>query len=339
MSPPLGVMLFSLGGLFWRRQLTLSGCLEQVASLGPGQGIELIGAQSISTYPDVTEEEVREFRSAVDRTGVVPVSYCAYLERARSSSTVLSPLESVDLLEAEITVARRLGFPMVRVNTAPPEVLPALARLADRTRMPVVVELATEPRADPAVAALVEELDRLACPGLGVIQDFSVFVQAIPAPFLAAAAQDGAPEAALGAITGAWSAGRSVGEAVEAVLALSSSPEERGIAIQTAHIAFALFRAGDPEGLRDVVGHLRHVQAKFFALDADDAEPCIPYPELVAILRDSGYAGRIHSEFSTRWTRSAASSASSSGSGTARRTTGTGALHSCAPGRAAGGAR
>jgi hypothetical protein len=39
------------------------------------------------------------------------------------------------------------------------------------------------------------------------------------------------------------------------------------------------------------------VQAKFFALDADDSEPCIPYPELIRTLRDGGYAGRIHSEF------------------------------------------
>ena len=296
-TPPLGVMLFSLGGLFWQRRLTLAGCLEQVASLGPDQGIELVGAQSFRSYPDVSDEEIRGFRAAVDRTGVVPVSYCAYLERARLASKVLSPLESVDLVEAEIGVARRLGFPAVRVNTATPEVLPALARLADRTGTPVLIELATEPRTDPAVAALVEELDRLASPQLGVIQDFSAFVQAVPAPFLAAAAAAGATEAALEAITGAWSAGRPVGEAVEAVLALPLSPDERGAAVQTAHIAFALFRAGDPAGLRDVLPHLRHVQAKFFALDADDAEPCIPTPELIAILRDSGYAGGIHSEF------------------------------------------
>ena len=296
-SPGLGVMLFSLGGLFWQRRLDLAGCVDAVASLGPDQGIELIGAQSLSSYPDVTDDDVHAFRDAVDRTGVVPVSYCAYLERARSANRSLSPLESVDLLEAEIDIARRLGFPMVRVNTATPEVLPALARLADRTGTPVVVELATEPRTDPAVAALVEELDRLACPDLGVIQDFSAFVQAIPAPYLADAAAGGVPSAALAAITAAWSAGLPVGDAVEEVLALDLSPEERGLSVQTAHIAYALFRAGDPAGLQDVLPHLRHVQAKFFSLDAEGTEPCIPYPELITALRDGGYTGRIHSEF------------------------------------------
>jgi len=296
-TPRLGVVLFSLGGLFWQRRLTLAGCLEQVAALGPDQGIELVGAQSLRSYPDVSDEEIRGFRAAVDRTGVVPVSYCAYLERARSSSRVLSPLESVELVEAEVEVARRLGFPAVRVNTATPEVLPALARLADRTGTTMLVELATEPRTDPAVAALLEELDRLACPDLGVIQDFSAFVQAIPAPYLADAEAGGTPRAALAVIARAWSAGRPVDEAVEEVLPLPLSPEEMGASIQTAHIAYALFRAGDPAGLRDVLPHLRHVQAKFFALDAQDAEPCIPYPELIAILRETGYAGRLDSEF------------------------------------------
>jgi hypothetical protein len=229
---------------------------------------------------------------------VVPVSYCAYLERARSSSRVLSPLEAVDLVAAEIDVARRLGFPAVRVNTATPEVLGALARLADRTGTTLLVELATEPRTDPAVAALVEELDRLACPDLGLIQDFSAFVQAIPAPYVADAVACGTPPAALGAITDAWSGGRPVGEAVGAVLELPGlTDEERSQSIQTAHIAYALFRAGHPAGLGDVLPHLRHVQAKFFALGPDDAEPCIPYPQLLQILRDGGYAGRIHSEF------------------------------------------
>ena len=71
-APGLGVMLFSLGGEFWRRRLSLTGCLEAVASLGPDQGIELIGAQSLTSYPEVSADEVRDFREAVDRTGVVP---------------------------------------------------------------------------------------------------------------------------------------------------------------------------------------------------------------------------------------------------------------------------
>lgn len=297
-APPLGVMLFSLGGLFWRRRLDLAGCLEAVAGLGPDQGIELIGAQSLPSYPDVSADDVRTFREAVDRTGVVPVSYCAYLERARSTGRVLGPLEAVPLIEQEIATARRLGFPMVRINTATPEVLRALAPIADRTGTALVVELATEPRTDPAVHALLEELGRLDSPGLGVIQDFSAFVDAIPAPFLDAAVAEGTPPDAVRIVAEAWRARRPVAEAVEEILALPGlSADDRGQAVTTAHIAYALFRGGDTGGLRDVLPHLRHVQAKFFATTPDGDEPCVPYAELVPILRDGGYRGRIHSEF------------------------------------------
>jgi hypothetical protein len=297
-APGLGVMLFSLGGEFWRRRLSLAGCLGAVASLGPDQGVELIGAQSLTSYPDVSADEIRAFREAVDRTGVVPVSYCAYLERARSRSRALSPVEALGLVEQEIATARALGFPMVRLNTATPEVLRALAPLADRTGVELVVELSTEPRTAPATAALLEELDRLACPALGVIQDFSAFVRAVPQPFLADAAAGGAPVAALDAVTAAWSAGRPVGDAVDAVLSLPGlSPAQQGQAVQAAHITYALFPRGEAAGLADVLPHLRHVQAKFFALDETGTEPCVPYAELIAILRDGGYTGRIHSEF------------------------------------------
>jgi sugar phosphate isomerase/epimerase len=296
--PALGVMLFSLGGLVWRRRLTLPQCLEQVAGLGPDQGIELIGAQSLPSYPEVSADDVRSFRKAVDRTGVVPVSYCAYLERARSRSRVLTPVQAVPLLEQEIATARRLGFPMLRLNTATPDVLRALAPISERTGVTLVVELATEPRTDPAVRALLEELDRLDCPGLGVIQDFSAFVRAVPAPFVEATAADGTPREAMAAVVDAWTAGRPLAEALDSVRALPGlDAAGLGLAAQAAHITYALFRGGSPEGLRDVLPHLRHVQAKFFATAPDGSEPCVPYAELLPILRDGGYRGRLHSEF------------------------------------------
>ena len=54
----LGVMLFSLGGPYWRRRLDLAGVLGAVASLGEDQGIELIGAQSLPSYPAVSDDDV-----------------------------------------------------------------------------------------------------------------------------------------------------------------------------------------------------------------------------------------------------------------------------------------
>jgi hypothetical protein len=187
---------------------------------------------------------------------------------------------------------------MLRLNTATPELLRALAPVADSSGIDVVVELATEPRTDPAARELLDQLDALSCPRLGVIQDFSAFVRAIPAPFLDAAVAEGTPPGAVRVIADTWAAGAPVTDAVQTIVGLPGlSDDDRRLALTTAYTAAALFRPGEPEGLLDVLPHLRHVQAKFFALDADDLEPCIPYAQLLPLLRDGGYAGRIHSEF------------------------------------------
>lgn len=297
-EPSLGVMLFSLGGLIRRRAVDLPQSLDQIAGLGPDQGIEMIGAQSLTGYPRVSDDEIRRFRRAVDRTGVVPISYCAYLERARDRHRVVDPDQALALVEPEIDLARRLGFPAVRINTATPAVLRRLAALADRTGMTLLVEIGTEPRTDPCVAGLVAELDRLDCPGLGLIQDFSAFVRAIPEPFAADAVTGGTPRPAMDLIAVSWSQRRSLPDLVgELAAAPDLGPAGRGAAIQTAHISYALFRTGEVAGLDDVRPYLRHVQAKFFSVGPDGQDPCIPDAELIARLRGVGYTGRIHSEF------------------------------------------
>ena len=275
----------------------MADCLTAVAGLGPDQGIELIGGQMLRTFPAVTEAEIRGFRAAVDATGVVPVSYCAYVERARAHGRVRSPVGTVPLIEQEIRTAVRLGFPMVRINTATPELLRALAPIAEARRVPVVVELATEPRTDPAAAALLAELARLGTPWLGVLQDFSAFVRAVPGPFVDAAVADGAPADAMAVVVEGWRDGRPVGDVAGEIARGGWTPAGTRAAVQAAHIAYALFPRGDAGGLADVLPWLRHVQAKFFAVGPDGDEPCVPYPQLIATLRDAGYDGRIHSEF------------------------------------------
>ncbi len=299
MNPParLGVTLFSFGGDFWHRRRDLAGALAAVASLGPDQGVEITGAQSLIGYPEVPDEEVRTFRDAVQETGVVPVCYSAYLERARTG-TVLSPVDCLPLIEAEIELARRLGFPAVRLNTATPALLAALAPVTEQTGMTLLVELATEPTTDPAAASLIDALDDLQCPGLGVLQDFSAFVQAIPDPFVRSCVADGTPAEVMDTITSAWAQGVTLSDLLVELDAVPGLDQvERGLSQQGAHISYTLFRRGSPAGLAAVLPHLRHVQTKFFAVAADGSEPCLPYPELVETLCRSGYSGRLHSEF------------------------------------------
>lgn len=296
-EPPLGVMMFSFGGLLWRRQIDLAGVLTAVASLGPNQGIELIGAQSLTSYPNVTSDEVGEFRALVDQTGVVPVSYCGYLERARRHGQVLSSSDATDLFDHEAAIARQLGFPAVRINSAVPSILPHLDRIAERHSIDVVIEIGTEPRTHEPTWKLIEALDHVGSPRLGVIQDFTAFVRRLPDGFLRDAEASGLPTELADTVRRCWEADEPINDAIRQVEATALSRSAADAAIHLAHVSYGLFRRGDIQGLSDTIPHLRHVQAKFFELGADDHEPCIPYPALISLLRASGYRGRVHSEF------------------------------------------
>lgn len=296
-QPPLGVMMFSFGGLFWRRQLDLAGALKAVASLGPDQGIELIGAQSLRTYPDVSADEITNFRDLVDETGVVPVNYCGYLERARSHNRVVTPAAATELFDREAALARQLGFPAVRINSAVPSILPDLDRIAARHGVDVVIEIGTEPRTHEPTRELLDALDRISSPRLGLIQDFTAFVRHLPAGFLGDAQASGIPAQLVEIVGDCWDAELALDDALSQVRSAAADQVTAEAAIHLAHVAYGLFRRGDVNGLEDAMPHLRHVQAKFFELNRHNHEPCIPYPALISILRTAGYGGRVHSEF------------------------------------------
>ena len=125
----LGVTLSSFHAReFWLGEWSLDDCLERVAALGEGQALELIGAQSLPGYPDVSDATVHALRSRVEELGLVPTCYGAYHEPAA-------------LLETELALARRLGFGLVRLNTATPELIEELLPATQRANLRIIVEL------------------------------------------------------------------------------------------------------------------------------------------------------------------------------------------------------
>ena len=110
-GPRLGVMTFSLCGDLWRRRMSIDESLAAVASLGPGQELELIGSLALPGFPHLDAGEVAHLRGTIERLGLVPSVYCTDLDRGRSPSRTLSQREALELVEPEAAVARALGLP------------------------------------------------------------------------------------------------------------------------------------------------------------------------------------------------------------------------------------
>jgi sugar phosphate isomerase/epimerase len=289
-TPRLGLTLFSFTREFWLRQWTLEECLARAGQLGDDIALELIGAQSLPSYPELTPVEERELRGAIDRHGLVPTCYGAHVERGRISGRVASLEETVEIIEAEIEIARRLGFPLVRLQTATAAILERLLPAARRAGVRVVVELHARPITAPEMQEALALMERLGTPHLGFILDLGAIMTRLPSSFLELGHRDGIPESVIEHARDSWELGASLEEA----LAAASPPPE---AIGWISACWSMFHRTDPSTIDQVLPHLAHVHAKFFGIDEHGEEPTIPYDTILARLREGGFAGALSSEY------------------------------------------
>jgi hypothetical protein len=72
----------------------------------------------LRSYPFVTDEFVRTWRDAFDRSGFVASSFGANLDMGRRRDRDMTPDEEYEFSEILFRGAHRLGFPLVRIQSA-----------------------------------------------------------------------------------------------------------------------------------------------------------------------------------------------------------------------------
>jgi sugar phosphate isomerase/epimerase len=281
MTPRVGLTLFSFTREFWLRQWTLEECLERAGQLGDDIALEIVGAQSLPSYPDLTATDERALHDAFDRHGLVPTCYGAHVERGRVPGRVASLDETVEIIEREIAIAVRLGFGLVRLQTATAALLERLLPAAERAGVRVVVELHARPITTPEMQEALALMERLQTPQLGFILDLGAIMTRVPERYLELGRRDGVPEPVIESTREAWEAGEPL-------------PADADGWVRA---CWAMFHRTSPETIDQVLPHLAHVHAKFFGIDEGGEEPSIPYGEILGRLRDGGFTGALSSEY------------------------------------------
>jgi hypothetical protein len=127
----LGLTLYSLTSEWAAGRYDLGGLLDVVDSAGIGPGIEIVASQTIRTYPEVTDEFVRSWRDAFDRHGFVPSSFGCNLDMGRRRDRDMTPDEEYEFTATQFRSAHALGFPLVRIQSAKPELIRRLLPVAE----------------------------------------------------------------------------------------------------------------------------------------------------------------------------------------------------------------
>jgi sugar phosphate isomerase/epimerase len=295
----LGLSLYSLTGEWAAGRFDLHGLLDTVAAAGIGPGIEIVAAQTLRTYPRVTDEFVRDWRHAFDRHGFAPSSFGCNLDMGRRRDRDMTPDEEYEFTVTQFRSAHALGFPLVRIQSAKPGLIRRLMPVAEELDLTLGWEIhAPFGPNTPKVLEIRELYDAIGSPRLGFVADFSSTMRRMSPTLLRKLARMGLAQRDLDRLQEIWATDADIdarhGEFVAYLRARGIAPESLG---SFARLAFNMHGHVDPREWTDIMPRIVHVHAKFYDIDDRGDEPAVDYPAIVREFVRGGFAGFFSSEW------------------------------------------
>jgi sugar phosphate isomerase/epimerase len=295
----LGLTLYSASAEFRAGWFDFDGLLDRVAELGIGPGIEIVASQVLPTYPVVSDEFVTTWREAFDRHGFDASSFGANLDMGRRRDRDMTPDEEFEFSELLFQGAKRLGFPLVRIQSAKPELLRRLLPVAEDLDLKLAYEIhAPMGPNSPEIVKVRDVYAELDSPLLGFVADFSSTMHSMSPTLLRAVRRAGLGDAEVQRLQEIWATDASMRDRQQEFIGyLDSRGFDPGRLGSFAHLAFNMHGHVDPREWADIMPQILHVHAKFYDIDENGQEPAIDYPELVRVFVEGGYRGYWSSEW------------------------------------------
>lgn len=307
-TPIQGVTLYSFTRLWHGRQMGFEELIREAARRGLGPGLEVVGFQSIRDFPRVSDEFISNFHRIIDETGLVPTALGANADAGLRRDRMLTNDELVDYMAAQVDVARRLGFPVVRVQySLTPDDMERLLPIAEAADVSLGMEIHAHhtPR-HPHMQALLERFEKLGSPRLGFIPDWGSTMQQVPRTLLRKYRERGISEELIRTVDEFWLSkhgnGGATDEEFDAQFAeFVALAEEYGageIAVELGVNATGLFGHGEVEEWADILPWTVHTHGKFYEIDPETGEdPSVPIRRIMDLYVRNGYSNAISSEW------------------------------------------
>ena len=295
----LGLTLYSASAEFRAGWYDFDGLLKRVADLGIGPGIEIVASQVLPTYPNVTDDFAHSWQEAFDKHGFTASSFGANLDMGRRRDRDMTPDEEYEFTEMLFRGAKKLGFPLVRIQSAKPELLRRLLPLAEDLELKLAYEIhAPLGPNSPEIIKVREVYAELDSPLLGFVADFSSTMHSMSPTLLRAVRRAGLDDEAVLMLQAIWATDAPMRARQEEFIGYLKGrgfdPARLG---SFAHLAFNMHGHVSPKEWSDIMPQIMHVHAKFYDIDEQGNEPAIDYPELVRVFVEGGYRGYWSSEW------------------------------------------
>ncbi|MCU1567228.1 MAG: hypothetical protein JWQ56_2165 [Pseudarthrobacter sp.] len=295
----LGLTLYSASAEFRAGWYDFDGLLNRVAELGIGPGIEIVASQVLPTYPHVSDDFARSWQEAFDKYGFTASSFGANLDMGRRRDRDMTPDEEYDFTQTLFHGAKKLGFPLVRIQSAKPALLRRLLQLAEDLELKLAYEIhAPLGPNSPEIMKVRDVYAELDSPLLGFVADFSSTMHSMSPTLLRAVRRAGLDDEAVQKLQDIWATDAPMRARQEEFIgylrARDFDPARLGA---FAHLAFNMHGHVSPKEWADIMPQIMHVHAKFYDIDDHGNEPAIDYPELVRVFVEGGYRGYWSSEW------------------------------------------
>ena len=287
----MGVSLYSFSTEYIQEKLDLEGVLKKTHDMGY-KGVEIVAAQMVPEYPYPSDEWLYMFRDLLKKYDLEPVCWSAYIDMGIRSDRDLSEDEIFQFTLNDLIYAKKAGFPIVRTQHAiSPKVFRQMIPYCKKLGVKLTIEMHHPHHPEVPVWKEYFEIMRNEGKGvLGFVPDFSIFQTTPHKLYLEQAVNDGCRPEKLEEIVKLHQTTKDL----DAVKNGDFNEQEKFVAEEM----FGKFTApAKISQIKDFIDCAFYIHGKFYYLDNDDHDPCIPYEEIIAEIKKAGYKGYIASEF------------------------------------------
>lgn len=288
----LGVTLFSLAYPYYKGELDLDGCLRTVREMGY-QGVEIVAPQMIPNYPNPDDRFCGWLRDTMAEYGLKGYAYGSYIDMTRFTGRNLTEDEMFSITLQDILTASKLGFSSVKSNVSmTPRVLERLAPIAAGLGVWIGLELhAPNHCRDAAWEPMFRVFETVGADVAGVVPDTGIFAAHPHKLFQEEALEAGVSRERLAEMLTAHREKLSLEQAQREMGRMSGAEQ------QVLQKMYAEFSPAPLSDLDYMLPWSRYMHGKYFYLDEDARDGCVPFSEIVRKMRDNGFRGAISAEY------------------------------------------
>lgn len=294
-----GVSLYSFQEEMFLGQMSVDDCVAFAASIG-AKGIEILPEQNMPNFPDISDRDIARWQEMMACHGTHLTCYDMFLDTKVRKDRLMSDDEQVASIRRDLILCNRFGIRNMRVLVfVRPDILERCVPYAEELDVHMGVEVHAPWHMEHAwILRTVEVADRLGTKHLGLLPDMGIFMKNYPPVFRDRFIRQGArPEVVQFILDQHAQKIMAEYTIYEVAVKMKGNKAEVAMAETLRHHPYA-----NPRRIRDFIPYFRHIQAKFYEMDADCTDPTHAYEEVIYELVAGGWDGYLSSEYEgNRW--------------------------------------